>query len=139
MLLLLQPLRYFPVDERGISTRVKQCQSSEVCGGIAHGHKTLKICAVNVSTPTVAGQMSDDRTYLCLFQNGHVHDLPNPHDLRDLYAHDPDPDDRNPVVVGGLYLLQPVRLESVRQYGEVGQVSLLFPSSGVSHQLYISN
>jgi hypothetical protein len=36
MLLLLQPLRYLSVDKRGISTRVKQCQRSEVCGGVAH-------------------------------------------------------------------------------------------------------
>ena len=42
-------------------------------------------------------------------------------------------------VRNGLYLLQTAGLESVRHYGEVGQVPHLFPSSSVSHQPSVSN
>jgi hypothetical protein len=59
MLLQLQPLRYFPVDKGGISTRVKQCQCSEVCGRVAHGYEALTIGAVDISSSAAAGQVSD--------------------------------------------------------------------------------
>jgi hypothetical protein len=88
-MLLLQPLRYLPVDKRGISTSVK---SIEVYGGVAHGYLALMIGAVDISSTTVAGQVSDTNRF--------VHDL---HDLLDLLDHHHDLDGHCPVVVVDLY------------------------------------
>ena len=60
MLLQLQPPHYLPVDKQGICTRVEQCQRSEVYGGVAHGYEALTIGTVDISSTTVAGQVSDD-------------------------------------------------------------------------------
>ena len=37
-----------------------QCQRSEVCGGVEHRHYALTICAVDISSTAVAGQVSCD-------------------------------------------------------------------------------
>ncbi len=55
----LQPFRYLSVDKRGISTRVRLCQSSEVCGRVAHGYQVLTIDAIDISSTAVAAKVSD--------------------------------------------------------------------------------